>query len=331
MTVEVNQNQRKQQIIQIIEKQAFCSKDKIFTKGKISKSKLTERIISNLISSDKIRILHTENGKPRYYVATRKADLLTVKYLFKELEYRWRQTTRSLPQSRSLVEKYAILFRNRIKILEHENKRLVELNLEDTIEIIQKIQSFLDEPSDTVKHIRYIDWQIKRDKYYLNHELHSNPRNFHYPFQKRKFRHERRTLADLLDMKKKGRHEYSLRTVDFNKNINKLDSDSDFEYEELFNRLFAEHNRTLYRNPEMTPNQIMLKVTNDRLSEINRKHSLSKNYEYEKKVLEDWRDIISKIPIEELLKSPKYEGGFVPRSLLSRYSKKEPKKRVKYS
>ncbi|MDE1766373.1 MAG: hypothetical protein KGI27_08905 [Thaumarchaeota archaeon] len=316
------------QMIQFVKENPFCSKDSMFTKGKICKSKKTENIFEQLTADQKIKIIHTENGKPRYYDQSYKNDLNLLRYLFRDLEHKLKEATKRFPGLKPLLERYAIIFRLRMKVLEHEQKVLstsdphknVSLNLDDTVELLQKIQSFMDDPQDAERHIKSIDIDIRRDRYYLEHQLHSKPRLIYHSFQKEKFRHVRRPVYQLLKMMKGDR--FGLKKTDYDKNVKKLRSNSDFKYEEIFNRLIAEHNRTLYHNPEMTPNEVMLMVTRDRLREINRKHSLSKNDQYEKIILEDWQDVISKVPMEELLTSPKYEMG-IPRHLLSRFSKKK--------
>lgn len=319
--------ERLNQIIQFVKDHPFCSKDSIFRNGKIPKSKLTESVLEQLVSKQKIRVIHTENGKKRYYDQSYKSDLNLLKYGFRDCEYRLKEITKRHSALKPLVEMYATMFHLRIKVLEHEQKVLdsrpwnsENLNLKGTIELVQKIQSFIEDPGNAEKHYKYIKSEIERDRYYLEHELHSKPRLNRYPFQKEKFRHVRRQLSELYDMKVSGNRR-GLTKADYEKNVKKLQSKSDFKYDEIFKRLVAEHNRTLYHNPEMTPNRVMIRVTNERLQEINRKHSLSKNYEYEKQVLEDWRDVITKIPMEELLTSPKYEEG-IPTNLLSRFTKK---------
>ena len=300
-------DKRKELIIQFVKANPFCSKDGIFTKGKISKSRNTWKIIEDAVKEDKLKTLFSKNGKIRYYVPTEDmiiTDLLDA--VITDLKYRLRQFSKKYGLE-FLVEKYTECMDLRLKVLKSEFKHNKKLNLSDTEDIFRKILSFIhngpyiQNPSEIQKHFKYIDWQISRDRYYLAHELHSNPRNYRRPFHA-KPSHVRRGLDDLLSMKHDGRVT-GMKKRHQDDHVKKLESKSDFESEEMYKRMYAEKDRTLYDYDEWTPNKLLTRDVNARLDEIKRDPSKSKNSRIERKSLRDFAAVISQIPITELLES----------------------------
>jgi len=107
-------------------------------------------------------------------------------------------------------------------------------------------------------------------------------------------------IDSVLDpLEKKYAEEYFFRPHD----LRIPESKSDFESEEMYKRMYAEKDRTLYDYDEWTPNKLLTRDVNARLDEIKKDPSKSKNSRIERKNLRDFAVIISQIPVTELLES----------------------------
>jgi hypothetical protein len=251
--MRVNDKERKKQIINFVKNNQFCSKDAIFQKGKIPKSTPTNNLIETLVSQKKIKTIPTENGKIRYYVHPVGSFDDWVKWA--ELSI-----IQGVPLTHSDLERKILeFFRIRLRVLKAEgrNSKTPRLNFKDTMDMINWIHEFQKNPSPLFEFclMDMLRFAIKDDKYYLKHQLHSNPREIEHPFQIIKKRHLRRSVNDLLLMKKKGRHEYSLTKLDYKKNMEKITDDP----RNWLERFFAEEDRSLYQNDPNLKKEIFKK------------------------------------------------------------------------
>jgi len=141
--------------------------------------------------------------------------------------------------------------------------------------------------------IDILNFAIKDDKYYLTHQLHSNPRDTKKIFQKEKTG-TRRSIETLIDMKKKGRQRYGLTGKDYRKNMQKMTDDPNVWYE----RYFAEDERTLYDNSP----DVDVKIRKEILKKAKLKPG-TPNYEQKKKILDAGKEVFPDIPLAVILES----------------------------
>jgi|APSaa5957512535_1039671.scaffolds.fasta_scaffold00891_3 hypothetical protein len=229
---------REERIIQYIEKNPFCTRDSIFTKGNIPKSNATNNLIDDLISQKKLKT--TKMKKNRYYVNN--IDFLSRFEIFvKDYEY---ETKKDPVNS---IDKIIIKFlKTRLKVLRSEKKKISKLNFRTTIKILNEVLEYYKKPNEFnySKILTLTIMHLQNDKYYLNHQIHSNPKEKIQKFQKIKKRNVRRSIENLFEMKKKGRRDFGLTKKDYQKNMKKLTDDPS----EWWRRFNAEQNRTLYSN-----------------------------------------------------------------------------------
>ncbi len=231
---------REEEIIEFIKKNPLCSKDSIFTKGKIPKSKATVELINKLISSDKIRTISKK--RPRYHIG--EIDMIT---LYENLAIDYEKEMKEDPlQNDTITLLISIFWKYRIRVLKAERKISSNIDLKNTNEMFKDIAMYRKNPTELREAFLRTKLliAINNDKYYLNHQLHSQPRETSQVFQKVKKRHVRRSTANLLEMKAKGRHEFGLTGKDFRKNMEKISDDP----KEWLDRFSAEKERTFYKN-----------------------------------------------------------------------------------
>ncbi len=242
---------REIEIIKIVKENPYCSLDTIFTKGRIPKSKVTIELVNRLVAENKIQSSITKN---RYYVGEDnwiKEFELVIKASEADLK---KDPKYDNDLSRKILEFQKI----RLRVLKSEEKHDKNLNISDTLDIFfNYIVPYNKNPSELGKIVLMdlLNFAIKDDKYYLTHELHSNPTN-----KKRKFHKAeigvRRSVENLIDMKNKGRQEYGLIGIDFKKNMAKLTNDPHV----WMDKYYAEENRTLYQNSPELKNKIQKKM-----------------------------------------------------------------------
>lgn len=256
---DAEMQKREEKIIEIIKDNSPCSKDSIFTKGKIQKSKATEELIDRLVSENKIKVTHTENGKIRYFIDQvediENYDFIgNLKTTIKEYEYRLKKT----PSKSLLSEKLLKFLKLRTRILELELKRAGTIDLGDTLEVWDLVVKHAKNPTQLygMALLDILSQSIQNDEYYLEHELHSSPRHTKHEFQAVKERHHRRSLTQLLDMKKHGRYSYGLTRSSFLKNLERLTNDTG----EWLKKFDAEKGRTLYKNSPIIEKMILKKI-----------------------------------------------------------------------
>lgn len=241
---------REYDIIKFIKQKPYCTLNNIFTKGKVPKSKATVELVKNLVSQNLVNVDLTGS-----YYYTGEMDLL------KEFEICTREIENDLKKNPAknnhLMTKIVKFCKLRIRILRAEKKHNPDIDFRDTLEIFAMILNYQKNPSRFMEIVLLdqLSFAIKDDEYYLGHQLHSKPREYAYPFQKAKKRHLRRSTSNLLEMRKKGRHEFSLNGADFDKNMEKLTNDPRV----WLDRAFAEKNRTLYQNPPEMIDEIFKK------------------------------------------------------------------------
>lgn len=252
-------NERRKQIFEFIKKHPFCSKDKIFRVGKIPKSSATNNLIETLVSRKKVKTIHNENGKIRYYIHPVESFADWVKWAelsIKQAEYFSKEMSPTYSELRKKIWEF---FKIRLRVLkvEGKNSETPRLNFRDTTDMMNWILEFQKNPSPLFEFVLMdmLRFAIKDDKYYLKHQLHSKPRENEYSFQKEK-RHLRRSVSDLLAMKERGRHEFSLSRADFMKNMKKITDDP----HNWLDRFFAENDRSLYQNDPNLKKEISKKI-----------------------------------------------------------------------
>lgn len=250
---------REEKIIEIIKENSPCSKDSIYTKGRIPKSKATEELINKLVSQKKIKITHTEKGKIRYYI-DQEVDIESFDFIkelkiwIRDYEYRVKNSS-----SKSLLsEKLLKFLKLRTRILELELKKAGTIDLNDTLEIWNYVMAYMKNPTQLfgLTLLDILSQAIKNDLYYLQHELHSSPRQTKHEFQEIKQRHLRRSLGQYLGMKKYGRHSFGLTRPSFLKSMERLTNDPS----EWLKKFDAEKGRTLYKNSPAIENMILRKM-----------------------------------------------------------------------
>lgn len=198
-------------IIQFIEKNPFCTKDQLYSKGKIPKSKLTNELIGKLISQKKVKT--TSMKKKRFFVG--EIDFLTrLESLVKDYANESKDKVRL-----SLNKMVTDFLKYRVKVLRAEQKFSEKLNLRDTMMTLELISNHHKKPTLSNASIVFSITAIgiMKDRYYLSHQLKSQPKNTKQIFQKRKTQNSRRSLPELFEMRDKGRNEFGLTKKDFEK------------------------------------------------------------------------------------------------------------------
>lgn len=241
-------NRRGINIIEFIKKNPFCTKDKIFSKGNIPKSKATNQLIEDLVSQQRIK--STSMKKRRFYVD--EIDFLTrLEILAKDYE----SENRKNPYN--LADKIAANFlRYRTKVLRVEQRFESKLQLKETIANLEALLKYYQNPNEiNFGRLLLIARDVINDRYYLNHQLKSQPKNIHQDFQKMKLRYSRRSLPELLKMRKKKGYGYGLSKKDYEANMKKLEDPM-----EIIRRFDAEKQRTLYPETLYRMPEIMQEV-----------------------------------------------------------------------
>jgi len=238
-------NDRKEKIIQFIKDHPYCSMDSIFTKGKIPKSKATIGLVNQLVTKKKIQSTITSTTK-KYYVGEMnwmKEFELTINDMEKEIN-------KDPRYDNHLTRKIIEFFKVRVRVLKDEGKKDKNLDISDTLDVFFNwIVPYSKNPNRLFNMLLMdiLNCTVEDDKYYLTHQLHSNPREKERKFHKTKTG-SRRSIENLLDMKKKGNIEFGLTGQDFKRNMKKLTNDPNV----WLARFYAEKNRMLYKNsPEL--------------------------------------------------------------------------------
>jgi len=257
---------RKKKIIEFVKDNPFCSRDSIFTKGEIPKSKLTIQLIYNLVKEKKIKTAGLR--KQVYYIPkSGSTDLL------EHLEYITRKIAYAVVEENSSNNKIfprllAYFLRTRLKVINAEEKRIEKHNemafkkdswqfpiikkpfkiisLNDALERLKETVLYYENPSKFSESILTFNLvtRIVDDEYYLKHQLHSHPQEKLHLFQKSKKSGVRRSASDLIETVNKGRHEFGLSLRDYEKKIWKLGVYPGG----WLQRRTAETGRTLYSN-----------------------------------------------------------------------------------
>lgn len=282
----------------------LCTKDSMFTKGKIPKSKVTIKLIDKLVSQKTLLVEQNEKGKTVYYVKGTIPSIENRFDIFKdEVDFLKKYASHIVRDSEflhhpDLTAKIVTFLRTRAKILEREKKLAGKIDVTDTRRIISHIVAFRKNPTKlSAKGVMSIlSWTIENDEYYLKHQLHSTPRENEYPFQESKKRHIRRSMTDLVSMKEKGRHEFSLAKRDYEKHMDKLkDDDGNYDHIKWLRRLCAETDRVLYHNSPELKTEISRKIfTKEFIARTEAEKRL-------KPFFDEYRKTFPKIPIKVLL------------------------------
>ena len=327
----VTKSDRKKQIIKHVKDNPFCTRDSLFTNGKIEKSKATNNILDELITKNKVSVTLSEKGKPRYFIELKTwgDDLKWKKtqYDVRQLRFILLQQSKRLPSLQDTFSKFDVLLVKRMNVLKFERKYAEQFNEIFTpfgmVEILQRFQELLStkEPfsSEIEKITEWINFEISRDEYYLSHEAkattilsekyHSEDekmRNLNKQFWIRKERNfqkiksvrKMRSVYETIEISE-DRYKYGLSRPNQIYHERRLKrEDSENEFDEIFKRLYAEHHRILYRNPEITESQIMIMVSKKRLDVIDQDHSKSKDYKQETKNLNQFIRELESNPTE---------------------------------
>lgn len=316
---------RKEKIIEFVRTNPYCSKDKIFTNGKIPKSKKTINLLKNLVSQNKIHVAGLE--KKRYFVGD--PDFFKeFKLFYKDLVCKSKKYPNDPKYNDKFARKLIEYAKTRIKVLEAEKRIHREVNLDDTLNMwFNFIIPFLQNENklSEINIIDFLNWSIIDDKYYLKHQLHSYPRERGYIFNKSKTVYQRRSLRDLLDMKEKGRQEFGISRSAYRKHMDKLTDNPN----RWFDRFFSEKNRTLYNNPPELQRKIHKKILYS--IKLNPKDP---QYEIKKKLLDAEKKSFPYVPIETIMeilpdKDKKIvrevfeESGMDYDSVLAKYKKRK--------
>jgi len=293
-------NERKKEIIGYVKGSPLCSKDSVFTKGRIPKSKVTIELFAKLVSQKKILKKLDKRGKVCYYVKgtlPNPKEKLDTDDLVELLRNNADSIEKGLQNSdypklrKKLIEFYKI----RAKVLELERKRTVTINEEGTRLIVWHLLAFQRMPSKiySLSLMDILSWAIIDDKYYLKHQLHSTPREREYKFQKAKKRHVRRSITDLLGMKEKGRHEYSLLKKDYDKHMKKIKNEmGKDDFDKWISRYFAERHRSLYNNPSKLQDEIFKEASKQKFKPKTEEEKRWKKY------FDECERIYPKIPMK---------------------------------
>ena len=321
----ITKSERRKQIIKYVKNNPFCSRYSIFTKGGISKSSATNEIFNELVSKKKINECLTKNKKSRYYIESKnwELDLHLKKFECEsnKIIIHMEKIAEHTPQLKPISKKYSRLLDTRIDVSRFEKKYAEEFNEVFDAEGIKQVNQYFNEnimpilqktkpSSSKIKKIeKHLDFEISRDEYYLSHEakavsilseqIHTKDEqlrnlNKRYwirkdrSFQKVKVVRLMRPVYEMIEISK-DRHKYGLsrpNQIYHEQRLKKPDQiGTIYEFDEIFKRLNAERHRIIYKNPDITENQIMIWVTETRLDVIDNDHSKSRNYKQEKKNL----------------------------------------------
>jgi hypothetical protein len=275
---------REYDIIEFIKQNPYCTLDSIFTKCHIPKSKVTVELIKKLVSQKKISVSPTT--KSRYYIG--EIDLL------KEFEISTRDIEHDLKknpsQNNHLMKVYMKFRKLRIRVLKAEKRQNPEIDFRDTLKIFALVINYHKKPSKLMEILLLdqLSLAIQDDKYYLEHQLHSAPRENEYVFQEAKKRHLRRSATDLLEMKEKGRDAFSLSKSNFDKNMERLTNDP----HAWLDRIYAERDRTLYQNPPDLVDKVRKKALSKKFKPVTDEDKKMKP------VIDEYRKTFPKFPIK---------------------------------
>ncbi len=227
---------RERGIIKFIKENPFCTKDSIFTKNNIPKSSATNELIKKLIFQKKIKT--TSMKRRRFYV--KEIEFLSrLEILAKDYAHE----NRNNPDN--FLDKVSSDFlKFRLKVLRAEQKYDSNIDLRETLSVLENMLEYHKKPNlinHTKVFVRTVN-AVVNDKYYLKHQLKSQPKNTRKIFQKVKTRNLRRSLPELMEMKERDRREFGLTKKDYDKNLKKL-TDDPWKWLKRFN---AESSRTLY-------------------------------------------------------------------------------------
>ena len=321
----ITKSERRKQIIKYVKNNPFCSRYSIFTKGGISKSSATNEIFNELVSKKKIHECLTKNKKSRYYIESKKWELVLHLKKFEcesnKIIIHMGKIAGHIPQLKSISKKYSRLLETRIAVFRFEEKYAEEFNEVFDAEGIKQVNQYFNDnimpilqkikpsSSKTKKIEKHLDFEISRDEYYLSHEakavsilsekVHTKDekvRNLNKDywirkdrsFQKVKVVRLMRPVYEMIEISK-DRHKFGLsrsNQIYHEQRLKKPDQiGTIYEFDEIFNRLNAERHRIIYKNPDITENQIMIWVTETRLAVIDKDNSKSSNYKQESKNL----------------------------------------------
>ena len=321
----ITKSERRKQIIKYVKNNPFCSRYSIFTKGGISKSSATNEIFNELVSKKKINECLTKNKKSRYYIESKnwELDLHLKKFECEsnKIIIHMEKIAEHTPQLKPISKKYSRLLDTRIDVSRFEKKYAEEFNEVFDAEGIKQVNQYFNEnimpilqktkpSSSKIKKIeKHLDFEISRDEYYLSHEakavsilseqIHTKDEqlrnlNKRYwirkdrSFQKVKVVRLMRPVYEMIEISK-DRYKFGLSRQNQIYHEQRLKKPNQigttYEFDEIFKRLNAERHRIIYKNPDITENQIMIWVTETRLDVIDNDHSKSRNYKQEKKNL----------------------------------------------
>jgi hypothetical protein len=325
IVVTITKSERGKQIIKYVKNNPFCSRYSIFTKGGIPKSSATNEIFNELVSKKKIHECLTKNKKSRYYIESKnwELDLHLKKFECEsnKIIIHMEKIAEHIPQLKPISKKYSRLLDTRIGVSRFEEKYVEEFNEVFDAEGIKQVNQYFNEnimpilqktkpSSSKIKKIeKKLDFEISRDEYYLSHEAkavsilsekiyteYEQMRNLNKrywirkdrSFQKVKVVRLMRPVYEMIEISK-DRHKYGLsrqNQIYHEQRLKKPDQiGTIYEFDEIFKRLNAERHRIIYKNPDITENQIMIWVTETRLTVIDKDHFKSRNYKQEKKNL----------------------------------------------
>ena len=321
----ITKSERRKQIIKYVKNNPFCSRYSIFTKGGISKSSATNEIFNELVSKKKINECLTKNKKSRYYIESKnwELDLHLKKFECEsnKIIIHMEKIAEHTPQLKPISKKYSRLLDTRIDVSRFEKKYAEEFNEVFDAEGIKQVNQYFNEnimpilqktkpSSSKIKKIeKHLDFEISRDEYYLSHEakavsilseqIHTKDEQMRNlkkrywirkdrSFQKVKVVRLMRPVYEMIEISK-DRYKFGLSRQNQIYHEQRLKKPNQigttYEFDEIFKRLNAERHRIIYKNPDITENQIMIWVTETRLDVIDNDHSKSRNYKQEKKNL----------------------------------------------
>ncbi len=321
----VTKSERQKQIMKYVKDNPFCSRYSLFTKGGIQKSSTTNDIFNELVLKKKIHECVTKNKKSRYYIESKnwELDLHLKKFEceFNKIVIHMEKIAEYIPQLKPLSKKYSRLLDTRIAVSKFEEKYAKEFNKAFDIEGIKQVNQYFNDnimpvlqkikpSSSEIKKVeKWLNFEISRDEYYLSHEakavsvlsekIHTKDEQMRNlkknywvrkdrSFQKVKMVRLMRPVYEMIEISK-DRHKYGLSRPNQIYHEQRLKMPDQigtiYEFDEIFNRLNAERHRIIYKNPDITENEIMIWVTETRLAVIDKDHSKSHNYKIESKNL----------------------------------------------
>jgi len=280
---------REEKIIQFIKDNQYCSLDSIFTKGGIPKSKATNELIKKLVLENKIHVIGSSRKKYFTNGFQYDGDENWIKGLGNITKLMEEDIKKNPEYDNKLSRRILEFFKLRVRVLTSERKKSKDVDIRNTLRIMHLNMQYSKNPNKMTEFLLSdsLYWAIEDDKYYLAHELHSNPINKKRKFHKARIG-SRRSVETLLDMKKKGSQEYGLTGKDFKKNMERLTNDPQVWWD----RFFAEQNRTLYENSPELRDTIHKKI----LDKTKLKPDIP-DYENRKKVLEASKEAFPDFPV----------------------------------